>query len=254
IGRVNILTVRQNIDASTSRPPRDPLIKISPLGDRCVVTFISNGNGTVHDVHHVARSACISLVCLYSRFLCVRALTSIQIRALEKIMGLPPGTLNLDSRYNRVLLEMAIHHAYDNGLCAFFPTLEDLSRLYRALKRERIMSADGKHKMRSPKDGKFYHHLKVFPRAIREFQLIPFLQWGSDVPITCKRTPEGNDFLPSFPPFVGADGEELLRPVWSHCDPILVVAHAWEALEAGASVPAYAEESAILVRKIGDII
>ncbi|KAL1714091.1 hypothetical protein EV715DRAFT_295449 [Schizophyllum commune] len=225
------------IDGQTPRPARQPLIDISPLGDRCVATLTSNQNGTVNDAHHMPHAAPIHV-----------------LRGMAKVMGKKPGTVNPSSRFNRCFLEMAIHHSYDNDLCAFFPMMHDLLRLLRAMQKLPIPSADGEEMLQPPADGSFYHHRKVFPIAVRELRLVFFAAWGDGVPVTCRSSIHEDSSLQSFPPFVGPNGEEIFPRVSTHCDPYYLVWRASEALEKGAIYPSYVENEAFIIKRIGALM
>ncbi|TRM63441.1 hypothetical protein BD626DRAFT_431198 [Schizophyllum amplum] len=230
------ISAQGNIDGNTARPPRGPLIAISPLGEICVITLFDNGNGIVQDMHVMGR-----------------ATPAMVIRGLEIVMGLEPTTLYIDTRLNRVFVDVAIHTAYDRFKCAFVPMLEDLKRLLMALQHVNIASADGPGVLRS-RDGKFFHHEKVFPRAVRQFHFVPFSTWSDNTPITRRLSIDKRECQVYYAPFsTGPDNnEEALPIVEMHCSPYFVAWQAFVALsKPGTRAPKYIKHEANLIVAIG---
>lgn len=229
------ISAQGNIDGSTPRPPREPLIRISPLGEMCVITLFDNGNGTVQDMHVMGRTAAAAVVV-----------------GLEIVMGLQPDTLHLDTRLNRVFVEIAIHTAYDRFKCAFFPKIEDLQRLLRALRQQPITSAEGDRLLR--RRDEFLHHEKVFPRAVRQFHFVPFSTWSENIPITCRTAVDEQEYRTYRAPFTAGpnNNEEALPIIKMHCSPYFVVWQAYVALsKPGTQAPVYVQHEARVIKKIG---
>ncbi|CAE6431541.1 unnamed protein product [Rhizoctonia solani] len=95
---------------TSSIPPsaKEDLTKVSPAGERCIIT---QRKSHVECSHIVARST-----------------KSADIKQLEFCWGLKPGTLKLDVPYNMVWLSPEVHTCFDRNHWALVPPLEVLQK------------------------------------------------------------------------------------------------------------------------------
>ncbi|TRM63461.1 hypothetical protein BD626DRAFT_568860 [Schizophyllum amplum] len=228
-GPTEWVTPQKNIDARSARPPVEPLILISVLGRRCVVTLISNDLHSVQDAHILAHASDLRVTIAFQTFMVIER-------------------LNLGSRFNRVFLDSRMHIAYDHGQLALIPVFADLQRLLRALQKKKLPPAPGQDEEPARNAAGFTPHEQVFPRDDeREFHIVPLSNWG-DVPIMRKVDVDGDEYRLYRPPWTNPDGTPSLPMAKLHCSPYFVTYKAYLALkQPGVRAPLYPREVDLVI-------
>ncbi|KAI5886937.1 uncharacterized protein SCHCODRAFT_02692756 [Schizophyllum commune H4-8] len=208
---------------------------------RCIITGQSNKNGTIQFAHVADRS-----------------LDNDMLRQLEKVSGVQPKTMSLDTRSNIIPLCVEIHRPLDLGLLILLPCMSVLSDLFQVLNTKKIPPWTTKRRPRRNKE-RYIHHEDIWERGTEiEVHIVPVSTWSEDSGIRCITRHEDGTVERKYyeHPFMDEEGRPEIPTIKVKVSPIYL---AWKAsvslLKMGAGdPPPYVAKEARLVMRIGKLM